>query len=137
MESYITYEEYHTTFGKSLIPQNEFSNYSINASQKVRLQILNRPITGYEDEVKLATCLVADILYNQTQYKNRLSSVILGNSSIISSEKVDDYSRQMATPSLEDLKKMQSDDYTNSLINSAILETLAFTGLLYKGIEVV
>ena len=64
MNSYIDYNDY-TKFGGNLIPQEKFDKFAKGASYEVRLRIQNRDISNFENEVKDATCSVADILYNQ------------------------------------------------------------------------
>lgn len=135
--NYIDYNYYHSTYGGTLIPQEDFQKIATIASSKVRHLILNRDISEYESDVKNATCAVADIVFNQEKYKEKLNSVSLGSSKIISSEKVGDYSRNLVAPSLSELKSMASNEYTDGLIYNTLTEFLSHTGLLYRGMEIV
>lgn len=132
MSNYIDYDYYSNTFKGTLIPQKEFEQYATKASNEVRLRILNKSIKGFEKEVQNATCSVADILYNQELKKQRIESILNGTEKIITSEKVGDYSRNISTVSLSDLKA----DYESAdkKIDDELNKTLLFTGLLYLGI---
>lgn len=137
MNSYIDYNYYTNTFNGDLIPQKEFEKYAIKASNKVRNRIFNRDIILFETEVKNATCSVADILYNQYLKQERLENILNGTEKVISSEKVGDYSRNISNISIEDLKKISSNEYTDSLIENELEDYLLVTGLLYCGVDYV
>ena len=133
MNSYINYDYYINTFKGNLIPVENFNKYSVMASNKVRTRIFNRDISLFEDEVKNATCLVADILYNQFLNQEKLKNVISGNEKIVTSEKIGDYSRNISNVSATDLQKLISTDYINDLIENTLEDSLYPTGLLYCG----
>ncbi len=130
--NYIDYQYYSLTFGGGLIPQKDFIKIATQASAKVKNAIGGKDITGFETEVKTATCLVAECLYNQTQRKLKINNVINGEDTIITSEKVGDYSRTISNVSSTDLQTM----INNSLkeINEILYDCLLTTGLLYNGI---
>lgn len=136
MNSYIDYNDY-TKFGGNLIPQDEFDKFAKGASYEVRLRIQNRDISNFENEVKDATCSVADILYNQFTEKEKIKNIVSGNEKVITSEKVGDYSRNISAITLNDLLSLSSDEETSKEINKIIEQYLLFTGLLYGGIDCV
>lgn len=132
MSNYIDYDYYSNTFKGTLIPQEEFEQYAIKASNEVRLRILNKSIKGFEKEVQNATCSIADMIYNQNLKKQKIESLLKGTDKIITSEKVGDYSRNISAVSLADLKT----DYesTSKKIDEELNKSLLFTGLLYSGV---
>lgn len=136
MNSYIDYNDY-TKFGGNLIPQEKFDKFAKGASYEVRLRIQNRDISNFENEVKDATCSVADILYNQFAKKEKIKNIVSGNEKVITSEKVGDYSRNISAITLNDLLSLSSDEETSKEINKIIEQYLLFTGLLYGGIDCV
>jgi len=132
MSNYIDYDYYSNTFKGTLIPQKEFEQYATKASNEVRIRIFNKPITEFKNQVQNATCLVADIIYNQNLKKQRIDLLLNGAEKVVTSEKVGDYSRNISNVSLSDL---QADyDSTDKRINEEMQKTLLFTGLLYSGI---
>ncbi len=137
MNSYINYDYYTETFKGTLIPQEKFERFAIRASNKVRNNILNRPIDDFETEVKNATCSIVDILYNQYLNQEKLKNIITGKEKVISSEKVGDWSRNISNVSIEDLKKLSSNEYNNELIETTLEDYLLVTGLLYLGVPYV
>ena len=136
MNSYIDYNDY-TKFGGNLIPQEKFDKFAKGASYEVRLRIQNRDISNFENEVKDATCSVADILYNQFTEKEKIKNIVSGNEKVITSEKVGDYSRNISAITLNDLLSLSSDEETSKEINKIIEQYLLFTGLLYGGMDCV
>lgn len=136
MNSYIDYNDY-TKFGGNLIPQNDFDKFAKGASYEIRLRIQNRDISNFENEVKDATCSVADILYNQFTEKEKIKNIVSGNEKVITSEKVGDYSRNISAITLNDLLSLSSDEETSKEINKIVEQYLLFTGLLYGGIDCV
>ena len=140
MANYIDYEYYSNEFGGDLIPEEEFEKKAIKASNEVRIRILNRDITGFETEVKNATCEVAEIIYNQDQlkenYQEMLNAVASGGSSgVITNEKVGDYSVTRSSLSMKELYSLCSKEELDSQIDDLINTALLFTGLLYRGIS--
>ncbi len=137
MNNYINYDYYKETFNGDIIPQEDFEKYAMKASSRVRNKILNKDITLFETEVKNATCSVADILYNQYLTQERLKGIAVGTEKVISSEKVGDYSRNISNISIDDLKKLSSNEYVDKLIEEEIENYLLLTGLLYCGVSYV
>ena len=137
MNNYINYDYYIETYKGSLIPQDDFDKYAIKASGKVRNRIFNRDISLFEIEVKNATCSVADILYNQSLNQERIKNIANGTEKVISSEKVGDYSRNISNMSIDDLRKLSSNEYIDCLIEEEIEDYLLVTGLLYCGVSYV
>lgn len=109
---------YSINYNGNIIPVEEIDKYLTLASNKIRMSILNRDITGFEEDVKNCTCSVAEILYNQNENRE---GIVKG----ITSEKVGDYSRTFSS---------------NSTASGIILDTmelyLGHTGLLYRGLNV-
>lgn len=136
MNSYIDYNDY-TKFGGNLIPQEKFDKFAKGASYEVRLRIQNRDISNFENEVKDATCSVADILYNQFTEKEKIKNIVSGTEKVITSEKVGDYSRNISAITLNDLLSLSSNEETSKEINKIVEQQLLFTGLLYGGIDCV
>ena len=137
MNNYIDYDYYTNTFKGDLIPQKEFEKYAIKASSKVRNRIFNRDISMFEPEVKNATCSVADMLYSQYLNQKRFKNIVNGTEKMISSEKVGDWSRNISNLSIEDLKKLSSNEYVDNLIEEELEDYLFMTGLLYSGVSYV
>jgi len=134
MSSYIDYNYYSNNFSGTLIPEEEFDKYSNNASQEIRIRILNRNISGFEEIVKTCACKVAETLYNQQLLKNKYQNIIKGTDKIITSEKVGDWSRNISNISVSDLKTMVSHNTLAAEITELIDKELLFTNLVYRGI---
>lgn len=132
MSNYIEENDYYYTYGGKIIPPAEFKKYAIKASNEVKLRIFNKPITGYEEAIKSATCSVADILYSQSQKEQTLENIVNGTTQVVTSEKVGDYSKNYASTSASELLK--SIENTSEKINEEIEKNLLFTGLLYSGV---
>ena len=132
MSNYIDKDYYYNTYAGNIIPQNEIEKYATSASNEVRLRIMNKNISNYETQVKNVTCSVAEILYNQNLKKQKINALLMGKSKIITSEKVDDYSKSYANISIGEMQK--DIDSTNKKITEEIEKELLFTGLLYSGV---
>lgn len=137
MSNYVDFDYYIKTFKGDLISRQEFDKYAMRASSKVRNRILNKDINLFENEIKNATCSIAEILYNQFLNKKRLNNMLNGSELIISSEKVGDYSRNISNVSISDLEKLCSDEYVKGLIETELEDYLLTTGLLYCGVPYV
>lgn len=129
MTNYTDYEFYIDIY-KGNMPQNDFNKLVIRASYEVRKNIFNRPITGYEDEVQMATCSVADILYKIEQIETKKNTTI--SDKTLKSESVGDYSRTFDTSSVSDIETEISNQ--KSKIKEEIRMYLLDTGLLYRGV---
>ena len=117
------------------MPQEDFEKLVIRASAEVRKNIFDRDISGYEEEVKLATCSVADILFKIQELEQRIGKLISSdkNDQIVASQSVADLSKTFAnTTNINDLEKEISNQ--QSKISEAIRLYLIDTGLLYRGV---
>ena len=129
MTTYTDYKFYTNTY-KGNMPESDFDRLVIRASYEVRKNIFNRPITGYEDEVQMATCSVADILYKIEQIETKKNTTI--SDKTLKSESVGDYSRTFDTSSVSDIETEISNQ--KSKIKEEIRMYLLDTGLLYRGV---
>lgn len=134
MTSYIDYNFYENAY-KGDMPEENFEKLALRASVEVQKNIFNRDIEKYKDEVQMATCSVADILFKIEQLesrKNKLASSNV-NDKVVSSESVGDLSRTFAnTTNLTDLEKEISNQ-KNKILEEIRLYLL-HTGLLYRGV---
>lgn len=127
---YTDYKYYSEEY-KGTLSEDEFNKVVTRASQEVRNNILNRDITGYEDEVQSATCSVADILYKIEQLENHKLKLTSNSSKdkIITSEKVGDLSRNYAK--ITNVKELEEEiSNQKRKIQEEIENYLLFTGLL-------
>lgn len=134
MEIYTNYTFYKEMY-KGDMSASDFNKLVIRASCEVQKNIFNRDIAGYEDEVQLATCSVADILLNIENFKKRKEKLVSSSSNdkIITSESVGKLSRTYANASnLSDLEEAISNQ--KEKITEAIRPYLLHTGLLYRGV---
>ena len=134
MNIYTNYDFYNSTY-KGDMPKDKFDKLVIGASYEVQKNIFNRDITGYEDEVQLATCSVADILLKINQIEEKKSKLIssASNDKIIASESVGDYSRTFANSNdIKDLDTQISNQKEN--IKEELKKYLLDTGLLFRGV---
>lgn len=127
MKTYTNYNFYVDTY-KGNMPENDFNRLVIRASYEVQKNIFNRDITGYEDEVQLATCSVADILLKIETLENKKDTNISEN--IVKSESVGDYSRTLETTSISDIEVQISSQ--KEKIKEEIRMYLLDTGLLSR-----
>lgn len=125
MTNYTDYNFYVSKY-KGDMPQDDFDKLVIRASAEVRKNIFNRTILGYEEEVQMATCSVADIL-KQIESLNKKD-----DNETVKSESVGDYSRTYTsiTPAEKDVKISN----LKSKISEEIRMYLLDTGLLYRGV---
>ena len=127
MKTYTNYNFYVDTY-KGNMPENDFDRLVIRASYEVQKNIFNRDITGYEDEVQLATCSVADILLKIETLENKKDTNI--SEKIVKSESVGDYSRTLETTSISDIEVQISSQ--KEKIKEEIRMYLLDTGLLSR-----
>lgn len=127
MKTYTDYAFYRDTY-KGNMPEDDFDRLVIRASYEVQKNIFNRDITGYKDEVQLATCSVADILLKIETLENKKDTNISGN--IVKSESVGDYSRTLETTSMSDIEVQISSQ--KEKIKEEIRMYLLDTGLLSR-----
>ena len=129
MQTYTDYKFYTNTY-KGNMPESDFNKLVIRASYEVRKNIFNRLIKGFEEEVQLATCSVADILLKIEQLENQKNATI--SDKTLKSESVGDYSRTFDTSSVNDIEVEISNQKTK--IIEEIRMYLLDTGLLYRGV---
>lgn len=129
MTKYTDYVFYKDTY-KGNMPELDFNRLVIRASAEVRRNIFNRDITGYEDEVQLATCSVADILLKIEQLEIKKDKTI--SDKTLKSESVGDYSRTFDNSCVTDIEKEISNQ--EAKIIEEIRMYLLDTGLLYRGV---
>lgn len=80
----IDYAYYHNTYNGT-IPENSFNQKAIEASSKVNYYTYNRINNdNINDNIRNATCEVADLLYNQEQLKAKMTSSSSENGDIAS-----------------------------------------------------
>lgn len=115
MEIYADYNFYKNKY-KGEIDDSSFENYSIQATLKIRNLTRNRASSDIE-EVKYCMCKLVDAMYENNKTQSNLSS-----------EKVDNYSRNFIVKSEADKNK----EYY-----CIISEYLGKLGLLYGGVPVV
>lgn len=127
MKTYTDYAFYRDTY-KGNMPEDDFNRLVIRASYEVQKNIFNRDITGYEDEVQLATCSVADILLKIETLENKKDTNISEN--IVKSESVGDYSRTLESTSMSDIEVQISSQ--KEKIKEEIRMYLLDTGLLSR-----
>ncbi len=134
MINYIDYDFYVNKYMGDM-PEENFEKLALRASAEVQRNIFNRDIEKYKDEVKMATCSVADILFKIEQVESRKNKLVSSNANdkVVSSESVGDLSRTFAnTTNLTDLEKEISNQ-KNKILEEIRLYLL-HTGLLYRGV---
>lgn len=132
MTNYANYQFYTDTY-KGKMPESDFNTVISRASLEVRNSIINKNITGHEEEVQMATCSVADILYEIEKIKQRKSKLLSSEKEdkVIASEQVADLSRTFANATnLKDLDSEISNQ--EKQINVEIEKYLFYTGLLNR-----
>ena len=127
MKTYTNYAFYKDTY-KGDMPKDDFNKLVIRASYEVQRNIFNRDITGYEDEVQLATCSVADILLKIEQLENKKETNISGKE--IKSESVGPYTRTFNNSTISDVDVEISNQ--KEKIKEEIRKYLLCTGLLSR-----
>ncbi len=127
MIKYTDYDFYTDTY-KGNIPEDDFDRLITRASYEVQKNIFNRDITGYEDEVQLATCSIIDVLSKIETLEKKKDTNISGN--IVKSESVGDYSRTLETTSMSDIEVQISNQ--KEKIKEEIRMYLLDTGLLSR-----
>lgn len=118
---------------KGNLKRKDFERLVTRASLEIRNCILNKSIENCRNEVQMATCSVADILYKIEKIEERKTKLISSDSSdrILSSEKVADLSKNYAnTNNLKELDEEISNQ--KNKIREEIENYLLFTGLLNR-----
>ncbi|MCI9000924.1 MAG: hypothetical protein HFJ26_08645 [Clostridia bacterium] len=129
MQTYTDYKFYTNTY-KGNMPESDFNKLVIRASYEVRKNIFNRLIKGFEEEVQLATCSVADLLYKIEQLETKKQTTM--SEKRLKSESVANYSRTFETTDMTDID-VQISNQRNKIIEE-IRMYLLDTGLLYRGV---
>lgn len=128
--NYTTYEFYSETYLGEKIPQENFEKLSLRASAEVRKNIYDRDISEYDKDVQMATCSVAELLYEQQEIKDKIQDE---NNKEVASETVGPHSKSYVNKSsLLDKRILSSDEMSKNVYNEC-LKYLAFTGLMYRG----
>ena len=130
----VDYSYYHDTYKGNLVPETSFDRFSLKAQQKVMMRILGRDFSDHVLNVKNAICEIIEIYYNQKLNKDKMNDLTINNNSIITSEKVGDYSRSYGNVNLQELKSVTGEEYIESEINDSLERNLLLTGLLFQGI---
>lgn len=128
MTNYTDYDFYKNTY-KGDMPETDFNEVIVRASYEVQKNIFNRDIKGYEDEVQMATCSVADILLKVEQLENKKDTILSNNN--LKSESVGDYSRTFDTLGIDNVNVEISNQ--KEKIKEELRRYLLYTGLLYRG----
>lgn len=123
MVNYTNYDFYINKY-KGDMPDGDFDRLVIRASAEVQKNIFNRDIEGYEEQVQLATCSVADVLYKIEQIEKKQTE-----NTQITSKKVGDVSINYSSVDLDLIKTNQ-----NKEILKVIKLYLLDTGLMYRGV---
>lgn len=129
MTNYTDYDFYKNTY-KGDMPETDFNKVILRASYEVQKNIFNRDIKGYEDEVQMATCSVADILLKVEQLENKKDTILSNNN--LKSESVGDYSRTFDTLGIDNVNVEISNQ--KEKIKEELRRYLLHTGLLYRGV---
>lgn len=132
MINYTDYTFYKDKY-KGNMPKDDFDRLSVRASAEVCKNIFNRDITNYEDDVQMATCSVADILFKIEKAEQRKDVLINSDTKIVSSESVGDLHRTFANANnLNELENEISN--LKAKIVKEIRMYLMHTDLLYRGV---
>lgn len=129
MTNYTDYDFYKNTY-KGDMPETDFNKVIVRASYEVQKNIFNRNIKGYEDEVQMTTCSVADILLKVEQLENKKDTILSNNN--LKSESVGDYSRTFDTLGIDNVNVEISNQ--KEKIKEELRRYLLHTGLLYRGV---
>lgn len=131
MIEYADYKYYLNSY-KGDMSEFDFKRLLIKASAIINNHIFNRDITGYEEEVQIATCSVIDILYNIENINAKVNQISNESNKIVASESVGDLSRTFANFTIIDLNNEIANQ--KNKIEEEIRTYLLSTGLLYRGI---
>ena len=127
MAAFIDLAYYTGTYKGVAIPTDSFYRYAERATSMVEFHTFERAgviitantDTATIDKIQMATCAAADALYNAD---------LQANGGSIASEKVGDYSVNFAVSPDTALT-------VNAKVSNAMREYLAFTGLLFRGMD--
>ena len=129
MTAYADYEYYEKIFKGTDIPESSFDKRALEASSKINYYTFNRIKNDViTDEIRNATCFIAELLYNQEQLK-----VKLNNEKILSSETVGPHTKNYVNSNSQIQNQILNEKDLNKKIYNICLENLSNTGLMYKG----
>jgi maleate cis-trans isomerase len=118
---YADYEYYSGTFHGNTIPGAEFDKYATRASSYLDHVTLKRvTVDNLTDDIKKATCAVAEVYYDQDLQVNNMGNYI-------SSESV-------GTHRVEIKSKIRTKKELDKELYDKVFFYLSLTGLLYRGI---
>jgi len=129
MTSYVDYTYYTGTYKGTKIPSTSFDKFGLRASYVIKNVLMGKDYTDYNDtdyttDVKMATCSIADILYDEETYADNTSN------GSITSEKIGDYSKSFGNQ--ETVSKE-----TDKKVKKELFMYLGMTGLLNRSINCV
>lgn len=125
----INYDYYHNTYGGT-IPENSFNQKAIEASSKVNHYTYNRINNdNIDDNVRNATCEVADLLYNQEQLKLKITTNSSENNDI-ASESLGPRSITYVNKLSVQASQLMSDEEKDKAIYKICYNYLITTGLM-------
>ena len=130
MSSYVDFEYYTNTFEGSLIPEDSFDKKALEASRKVNY-FTSGKIEEVNDDIKDATCSIAELLYNQEILKDKVTNV---NSTEKSSETVGPWSVTYANNTQYQSNQILTDKQINSSAYQICKEYLD-SKLLFRGVR--
>ncbi len=135
----VNYEYYLMNYEGSSIPESSFKPKAIEASNKVNYytcnrideEILNQDKLG--DNIRNTTCQVAELLFEQEKLKNKVKQDSNENKEI-ASESLGPHSISYVNKSNLQANQILSDKELEDNIYKIIYQSLAHTGLMYRGL---
>lgn len=130
VEYYYYSEEYEGTN----IPESSFSEIAIEASCKVNYYTFNRiNKSNINNDIRNTTCQVAELLFEQEELKNKVKQSSI-ESKEIASETLGPHSISYVNKTNIQANQILSESELESKIYKIIYQTLAHTGLMYRGL---
>lgn len=131
--SYVNYNYYTNNFYGTLIPETNFNKKALEASSKVKYFTSNKiDRNNISDDIKNATCTIAELLYKQEKMKDSITNQIDENKKI-ASETLGPRSITYSDNTQEISKMILSDSDLNKKILQICREYLSNTELMYRG----
>lgn len=128
----VGYEFYSKTYGGSSIPDSSFKKYSLKASGVINYYTSNRiNETILNDNIKITTCEIMELLYNQ----DILKSSINDDTKEVASESVGPHSKTYVNKSNLRMQQIMSKDELNNECYKMCYKRLVHTGLMYRGVH--
>ena len=126
----IDYEYYSKIYGGSSIPESSFNKYSIKSSSQINLFTSNRISNdNITEDIKNATCEVAELIYNQEMLINKIED----DSKEVASETVGPHSKSYVNKSNLKSQRILTKEELNKECYRICYTYLANTGLLFRG----